>query len=98
MTRPPNAAVFTAAHPPLDARRIGTVTTAASAAASSPAREAPSATALDRAPDSSSLGCQLRASSAHWAEPSRPTAVTYRETIAPSERGLVTGMAEAKGA
>src|ERR1700693_1661331 len=35
ITRPPNAAVFTAAHPPLPTTRIGTVTTAASAAASS---------------------------------------------------------------
>jgi len=98
ITRPPNAAVLTAAHPPLPATRIGTVTTAASAAASSPVRELPSAIARDRTLDSSSVSCHGFARTAHWLAPRRPTAVTYRDTIAPSDRGFVTGIADANWA
>src|SRR5216683_3708819 len=76
ITRPPNAAVFAAAQPWLPFTRIGTVTTAASAAASSAVRAPPSATAFDRALETSSAICQGCASRAHWFALSRPTALT----------------------
>src|ERR1700694_2828342 len=76
ITRPPNAAVFAAAQPWLPLTRIGTVTTAARAAASSAVRAPPSATAFARALETSSGICQGCASSAHWFALSRPMALT----------------------
>jgi len=98
ITRPPNAAAFTAAHPLFPPIRIGTVTTAASAAASSAGLALPSIVAFDRALAACSSTFQGRASAVHWLAPRRPTAVMYRETMAPSARGLVTGIADANGA
>ena len=46
------------------------------AAASSPGRELPSAMAPESTLDSASSSCHGRASAAHWAAPSLPTAVT----------------------
>src|SRR4029077_10763408 len=97
-TRPPKAAVLTAAQPALPDNRIGTVTTAASAAASSAGLALPSIIARDSALDISSVSCQGCARAAHWLPPRRPSAVTYRKTIAPRALALVVGIADAKGA
>src|SRR4029077_13573099 len=95
ITRPPNTAVFAAAQPSLPLTRMGTVTTAASAAASSAVLEPPSAAALESTSETSSAICHGLASSAHWLALSRPMALIYRSTGAPSDLGFVTGIADA---
>src|SRR2546423_945789 len=76
VTRAPNPALFTAAQPPLPTNRIGTVTTAASAAASSADLVAPSTVAFDSTLEASSSTCQGCANTLHWLAPRRPNAVT----------------------
>jgi len=76
ITRPPNAAVLTAAQPALPDSRIGTVTTPANAAASSAGLALPSLVNLESTFDISSLSCQGCASCSHWLPPRRPMAVT----------------------
>src|SRR6202171_5892087 len=79
ITLPPNAAVFTAAQPALPTTRIGTVTPAASAAASSDGLELPSTVAFDSALDASSSTSHARASTVHWLAASRPPPVPEAE-------------------
>src|ERR1700682_1346447 len=84
ITLPPYAAVFTAAQPTLPARRMGTVTTAASAAASSAGLALPSTVAFDKALDAPSSTSHCRASTVHWLAPRPPHAGTHRGAIGPT--------------